>query len=121
MKQSVLCCLSLITLCLGFAPSSYANERRCGWLQNPTPANWWLVDRDGSWTISTQGGRSARGMDRIPDLSQGEYVETNGSYGYACACMDVAASPKAMRINTIYRVKQLPLRTCQQDPALPPR
>ena len=24
-------------------------ETRCGWVVNPTPGNWWLNDRDGSW------------------------------------------------------------------------
>ena len=23
-----------------------APERRCGWLANPSPANWWLLDRE---------------------------------------------------------------------------
>lgn len=119
MKKSLLFCLSLATLFVNFAPASHATERRCGWLRNPTPANWWLVDRDGSWTISTQGGRSARGMEKIPDLSRSQYVTTNGSYGYACACMDVDANSKTMRITTIYRAKQLPLSTCRRDPALP--
>ena len=40
-----------------------APERRCGWLQNPTPANWWLVDRDGEWILGVQGGYQAPGMD----------------------------------------------------------
>jgi hypothetical protein len=31
-------------------------ERRCGWLENPTPANYCLTDRDGEWTIGVQGG-----------------------------------------------------------------
>jgi hypothetical protein len=31
-------------------------ETRCGWFSNPTPANIWLYDRDGDWTIGVQGG-----------------------------------------------------------------
>ena len=42
-------------------------ERRCGWLQNPTPANYWLIDRDGEWTLSAQGGYHAPGMDEHPE------------------------------------------------------
>ena len=53
----------------------------------------------------------------IPD----EYVETNGYYGYACACMDVKTDQAAMRIDRIYDSEQLSLTTCQEDPALPRR
>lgn len=119
MKKRLIFCLSLVSIWVGFTPSSDAVEKRCGWLQNPTPANWWLTDRDGSWTISAQGGYHARGMDTIPDLSQGQYVATNGGYGYACACLDVAANQRTMRITRIYKVKQLLLSACREDPALP--
>ncbi|CAK7256682.1 protein of unknown function [Shinella sp. WSC3-e] len=44
-----------------------AAETRCGWLQNPTPANWWLDDSEGTWTLMTQGaGNEPAGFDRIP-------------------------------------------------------
>lgn len=119
MNKPLLFCLSLTALSIGFSASSYAAERRCGWLQNPTPSNWWLVDRDGSWTISVQGGYSAQGMELIPDMTRRDYVTTNGNYGYACACLDVDANRKAMRITRIYKGRQLPLKTCRQDPALP--
>jgi len=118
-KKSVLFCLTLTFVLFGFVLSGQAVEKRCGWLQNPTPANWWLVDRDGSWTISVQGGYQAPGIDNIPDLSQGDYVMTNGYYGYACACLDVTANRRTMRITNIYRAEQLPLVTCEDDPALP--
>jgi hypothetical protein len=119
MKKSLLFCLSLVSIVVGFAPPSYAAEKRCGWLQNPTPGNWWLIDREGTWTISAQGGYRAKGMDAIPDLSVREYVATNGSYGYACACLDVSANRRTKKITTIYQAKQLPLSTCRNDPALP--
>jgi hypothetical protein len=35
---------------LAFALLAYpaaAREQRCGWLVNPTPGNWWLIDRQG--------------------------------------------------------------------------
>lgn len=25
---------------------------RCGWLYNPTPRDWYLIDKDGRWIIS---------------------------------------------------------------------
>jgi hypothetical protein len=118
MKRNLLIIKALI---IGFSftlPAS-ATETRCGWLQNPTPANWWLTDRDGSWTISAQGGYQARGIDNIPDLSRGQYVRTNGSYGYACACLRVTTDRNRMRITNIQSGQQLPLKTCRQDRYLP--
>lgn len=37
-------------------PASDGFENRCGWVDNPTPANWWLTDRDGEWVIGVPGG-----------------------------------------------------------------
>lgn len=110
---AILSCLSLITL-----PAN-ATETRCGWLQNPTPANWYLRDKDGTWTISLQGGYQAGGMDNIPSLNDREYIKTNVNYGYACACLDVVADSDRMRITIIQRGEQLPLSTCREDPNLP--
>jgi hypothetical protein len=101
-------------------PSSQAIEKRCGWVQNPTPANWWLVDRVGWWTMGIQGGYQAPGMDNLPDFTEGEYVATNGSAGgYACACMDVNTDRRRMKITRIYSVEQLPLSRCRRDRTLP--
>lgn len=117
--------LKKISLIFGFLliaiSPSYALEKRCGWLDNPTPANWFLVDRNETWTISAQGGYQARGSENIPDLSQKEYVTTNGNYGYGCACMDVTTDKRLKRILTIQNFTQLPLRRCLEDPSLPAR
>ncbi|WP_348530057.1 DUF4087 domain-containing protein [Rhizobium sp. RU35A] len=84
--------LVLATLLAGPADAA---EKRCGWVQNPTPGNFWLDDREGSWTILTQGDRAEpEGIDALPDLSAGEFVETNGHYGYACACMLKRTGPR---------------------------
>lgn len=94
-------------------------ERRCGWLHNPTPANWWLVDRDGEWLIGAQGGYQAPGMDEMPDMTTAGWIETNGHYGHGCACMDVTVDRQSRRITRIASATPLPLRQCRQDPALP--
>jgi len=96
-----------------------ASERRCGWYQNPTPGNHWLVDRDGSWTMATQGGQQARGMNLMPDFTAREWVRTNGYYGYGCACIAVDVDRKTMLVTRILAVEQLPLARCRQDSALP--
>ncbi|MES2340837.1 MAG: DUF4087 domain-containing protein, partial [Pseudomonadota bacterium] len=33
------------------APKKPVGELRCGWLQNPSPGNWWLFDNAGEWTV----------------------------------------------------------------------
>ena len=63
-------------------------QTRCGWLDNPTPANTWLYDRDGQWIIGVQGGYQLEGDWALPDFKPREWVSTNvGSYGYGCACL----------------------------------
>lgn len=106
---------------LFLAPASFAAaETRCGWLENPTPGNWWLIDRDNTWTIMAQGGYEAEGMDMIGDISAGDYVRENGDYGYACACMDVMTDAGNSRISMIHSFKQLRISKCLNDKALPP-
>src|ERR1044071_3637474 len=67
------------------APAVLQSEMRCGWFDNPTPANAWLHDREAEWTIGVQGGHQAEGD--WPSFGPKQWVETNGHYGYGCACM----------------------------------
>lgn len=96
-----------------------APERRCGWLHNPTPANWWLHDRDGQWVLSVQGGAEVPGMDRVPDMTTRGWVATNGSYGYGCACFTLETEPAARRVMRVIAAEPLPLGRCRADRALP--
>ena len=115
MKKTILGAL----LVLAAGTAAEAAETRCGWLQNPTPANWWLDDSEGTWTLMTQGGGlEPEGMDQIPDISEGDYVRTNGNYGYACACMKVETDAGEGRIVAIRSFRQLPISQCANDPAL---
>jgi hypothetical protein len=93
-------------------------KRRCGWLSNPTPANWWLTDADGQWILGTQGADQAPGMDEMPDMSVAGWVETNGHYGYGCACMTITADAGG-RVTRIADARPRPLRQCQADRKLP--
>lgn len=119
MKRTLLISSALISGLSLFTLPANASETRCGWLQNPTPANWWLKDKDGTWTISAQGGYQARGMDNIPNIDDKEYIRTNGYYGYGCACLRVSTDRNRMRITKIDSGQQLPLRTCREDRNLP--
>lgn len=106
--------LTLLAAATAIAGSSRP-ESRCGWLHNPTPANWWLVDRDGEWSIASQGGYQAPGMERMPDMTVAGWVRTNGSYGYGCGCLRVTTDRQARRITRILSASSQPLRQCRMD------
>lgn len=110
----------LAAVAIAVAPGAKA-ERRCGWLDNPTPANWSLVDRHGEWLIGVQGGYQASGVDAMPDMSIAGHVAANGNYGYSCACMVVAADRANKRITRIFSAWPVPLRQCRSDRRLPRR
>jgi len=95
-----------------------AGKRRCGWLSNPTPANWWLTDAEGQWILGTQGADQAPGMDEMPDMSDAGWVETNGHYGYGCACMTITADGEG-RVTRISGASPRPLKQCRADRKLP--
>lgn len=92
--------------------------RRCGWLSNPTPANWWLTDSEGEWILGTQGADQAPGMDDMPDMSTAGWVETNGHYGYGCACMTITADSEG-KVTRIEDASPKPLKQCKADRKLP--
>jgi hypothetical protein len=93
-----------------------AVEQRCGWLSNPTPANWWLKDSDAEWTLSEQGGYQAAGIDSLPDMTRRGWVSTNvGSYGYGCACLKVIVDPVRKRVTRLLAAEPLPLARCRGD------
>lgn len=100
-----------------------ASERRCGWLANLTPGDWWLVDADRTWILAEQGDDLAATipvMDRVPGFDPAHYVATDDNHGYGCACLTVATDSVLGRITAIASSKRLPLATCQADTSLPP-
>lgn len=98
------------------ANSSQKAETRCGWFGNPTPANAWLNDRDGEWTVGIQGGHQADGD--WPDFKPNQWVETNAHYGYGCACLKLVANPETREVERIISAKARPLAACRNDKAL---
>jgi hypothetical protein len=98
--------------------ASASGARRCGWLSNPTPANWWLTDSEGQWILATQGADQAPGLEDMPDMSTSGWVETNGHYGYGCACMTITADADG-RVTRIAGARPRPLKQCQADRNLP--
>lgn len=98
------------------APAPEQTEMRCGWFDNPTPANASLHDRDGEWVISVQGGHQAEGD--WPNFGPKQWVETNGHYGYGCACMRVSVDRESGRVLKIESARARPLSACRRDRAL---
>jgi len=100
------------------------SETRCGWFVNPTPGNFYLTDADGDWWFASQGSLEVGGWENL-DWSDAEFgdewVETNGSYGYGCACASGDYGNAAeSEVWFIDRLRALPLSKCLRDPALPP-
>ena len=89
-----------------------------GWVDNPTPANWLLVDRDGEWVIGVQGGHQAEGD--LPDFGS-DWVETNVHHGYGCACMEMDADPRRKVVERVRDARVLPIDRCRGDRQLPRR
>ena len=115
--------LAVAILALSF-PLAAEAETRCGWLSNPTPANYWLQDADGEWTLSIQGiGDRDSGFYDAPwaDAPSDWWIETNGSYGYGCACFEGVVDVETRWAIKVTSVTPLPLNRCLQDPALPSR
>jgi hypothetical protein len=90
-------------------------QKLCGWIENPTPANWWLDDRNGQWIISVQGDYEAEGIDKLPDFGEKNWVATNGSHGYGCACLKARVDKDKRRVTTIEDVSVEALDVCRAD------
>lgn len=111
--------LPLILMC---APQfALAEETRCGWFSNPTPANYGLADALGFFELASQGGAGADGFYDALDVSTGsaEWVAKNGSYGFGCACVVGEYDLDARTAISVSRVTMLPLAQCENDSALP--
>ncbi len=110
-------------MAVAFSLPAIAKEMRCGWLYNPTPANNWLIDKDGTWTITTQGvpgNLDDKDYDLLAKASaqSAHYVFTNGNYGFSCACLTVTTDKANQSIKSIHQAKQLPLKKCLEDRAI---
>jgi Protein of unknown function (DUF4087) len=89
---------------------------RCGWFENPTPANAWFTDREGEWLIGVQGGHQAQGD--WPSFPPWRWVRTNGHYGYGCACMRMLTDPSRFTVTKILTGSSRSLSTCRKDATL---
>ena len=96
-----------------------AAKHLCGWVENPTPANWWLTDKNGQWIINTQGGAQATGD--LPDFQKGKLywvaTQPNG-YGYGCGCITATVDGKTKQVSKIFKAEVLKLQVCRKDQTL---
>jgi hypothetical protein len=99
-------------------PKAEPFETRCGWFENPTPANIWLDDRDGQWIIGVQGGYQVESDWEWPAFKKGQWVETNGHHGYGCACLRVRVDRETSHVLEIKSSTARPLSACRKDRAL---
>ena len=100
-------------------PRQRKPQLRCGWFSNPTPGNARLVDRGAEWVVGIQGGHQAKGD--WPEFRKGEWVRSNRSYGYDCACLNVIADRESLEVKRILSARPRPLEACKKDPALAKR
>jgi hypothetical protein len=100
--------------------SSPKIENRCGWFDNPTPGNAWLHDKDGEWTIATQGEYEAQGhWNPAFDLDNEQtFMRTGSSYGHGCVCMKVESDLAAKKILKVSSIKIKSLSDCRKDKSL---
>ena len=117
-RESTLLMICIAWMLAGGCRSALAAtpQTRCGWFENPTPGNAWLHDRDGEWTIAVQGGYEAEGD--WPEFKDSQWVPTNGSHGYGCACIRAVVNARTDRIVRIVSANPRPLGVCRKDPAL---
>jgi hypothetical protein len=57
-------------------------------------------------------------MDEMPDMSTAGWVETNGHYGYGCACVTIASDSEG-KVTRIANAQPKPLKQCKADGKLP--
>ena len=118
---------SVISVCIGLSlfaagPAWSADEHHCGWLANLAYQDWWLADADHKWLISEPDGYEAEGIEKMPDITTGEYTATTdtGNYGYTCACVHGSTETDASRFSRIIWVEPKEMAQCESDLNLPP-
>jgi len=117
--RTIAACVVALIAAAPASGTSAGPDLRCGILSNPTPANWWLTDGDGEWTIGVQGGYQAKGLDSLPAaLFEDGWVRTNGYYGYRCACLRVTTDAQTRRVVQVFSGFGKAMRVCSADKAL---
>lgn len=108
--------LPVLALAATAASAQPGTENRCGWYENPSPANHWLTDRDRQWLIGAQGGYQARGIGLIGEAPQSRWLRAGpSSYGRGCVCARVRTDRRNSQITRIHSWSYAPLSQCRGD------
>lgn len=108
----------LLVLALASVSVAASADTRCGWILNPTPGNTALIDGDGDWVVSVQGGYQAQGVLNA-NVSTDQFIEVNGNYGYYCGCISGKFDNKAKLVKRIDSDSVKPLKACLMDSKIP--
>jgi hypothetical protein len=106
-----------LCLLLGLSSTAFA-EYRCGWLDNPEPGSYQLIDKEAVWTISKNDGYRipAASLKNLPQRQENQFIRTNGNFGYSCSCVSVKTEARSRRITSIdFKGKQVLLKRCLED------
>lgn len=96
MKEIFHTIMAATLLAATLSTSAQAAERRCGWLENSSPSNWYLTDADSSWILMESSEQEPSASIDLPSFREekGWFVKTVGSSGYGCACLSVTVNKK---------------------------
>jgi len=84
-----------------------AGVMMCGWTSKATFNDITITDADDTWVLA-ENSYKVYGFNKLPAIPQGD----------ACACIKVDRDFRTRRIIQVYGGKMIPIKKCQQDPAL---
>ncbi|HTH95389.1 MAG TPA: DUF4087 domain-containing protein [Rhodocyclaceae bacterium] len=105
-----------IAVAVAEAGPEIQTQTLCGWFENPTPGNAWLRDRKAEWVVGIQGAHQAEG--EWPEFRDSQWIKTNSSHGYGCACITGVVNPETHEVISITSARAQSLGVCRKDRAL---
>jgi hypothetical protein len=118
-KSLCITCAALVVVLVTNSASATETELKtqtlCGWFENPTTANIFLIDRSGEWTIGIQGGQQIEDDWPWPKFNDSQWVKNNGNYGYGCACITGIVNVSTRDVISISSTRAQLLSICRND------
>ena len=111
---SIAAALAVATPALAAAPTQHL----CGWIENPTPGNWTLTDKNNEWVIGVQGGHQPDGKNFNFPRRKAYYIDVLNGYGYGCGCINATVDAGKHEVIAIAKASVLKLSVCRNDKAL---
>jgi hypothetical protein len=118
-SQSIVSLVAALVASSAFAAEvELKTQTLCGWFENPTPANIFLIDRSGEWTIGIQGGQQIEDDWPWPKFNDSQWIKNNGHYGYGCACITGVVNVSTRDVISISSSRAQSLNICRTDRAI---